>query len=74
MITVGKVRNADYYLEELQQDDAFTYYGSLERSGQWHGALANQLGLSGRVDPDHFRSILNGVRPDTGNALLKPTL
>ena len=69
MITIGKVRNADYYLHELHQDDAFTYYGSLERSGRWHGALAEELALEGLIDPDGFRAILNGVRPDTGTSL-----
>ena len=69
MITIGKVRNADYYLTELQHDDAHEYYGSLERSGRWHGSLAAELGLTGPVDPDDFRAVLEGVRPDTGTSL-----
>ncbi len=69
MITIGKVRNADYYLTELQNDDAYEYYGSLERSGGWHGTLAAELGLTGPVDPDDFRAVLEGVRPDTGTSL-----
>ncbi len=69
MITIGKVRNADYYLNELHQDDAYEYYGSLERSGQWHGTLAEELGLTGAVDSDDFRAVLEGVRPDTGTSL-----
>ncbi len=69
MITIGKVRNAEYYLNELQQDDAYEYYGSLERSGRWHGTFATELGLDGPVDPDDFRAILEGVRPDTGTSL-----
>jgi len=69
MITIGKVRNAEYYLNELQQDDAYEYYGSLERSGQWHGTFADELGLTGAVDPDDFRAVLEGVRPDTGTSL-----
>ncbi|MCP3860981.1 MAG: relaxase domain-containing protein, partial [Phycisphaeraceae bacterium] len=69
MITIGKVRNADYYLNELHQDDAYEYYGSLERSGRWHGTFAEELGLAGAVDPDDFRAVLEGVRPDTGTSL-----
>jgi len=69
MITIGKVRNAEYYLNELQQDDAYEYYGSLERSGRWHGTFAAELDLNGPVDPDDFRAILEGVRPDTGTSL-----
>lgn len=69
MITIGKVRNAEYYLNELQQDDAYEYYGSLERSGQWHGTFAAELGLGGPIEPDDFRAILEGVRPDSGTSL-----
>lgn len=69
MITIGKVRNAEYYLNELHHDDAYEYYGSLERSGRWHGTFAAQLDLTGPVDPDDFRAILEGVRPDTGTSL-----
>ncbi len=69
MITIGKVRNAEYYLNELQQDDAYEYYGSLERSVQWHGTFATELGLGGPIEPDDFRAILEGVRPDSGTSL-----
>lgn len=69
MITIAKVRNADYYLSELQHDDAYEYYGSLERSGRWHGTLAAELGLDSMVDPDDFRAVLEGIRPDTGTSL-----
>jgi len=59
MITTGKVRNADYYLTELQRDDAYEYYGSLERSGRWHDTLAAELGLAGPVDPESaWRTVL----------------
>jgi len=69
MITVGKVRDADYYLNELRQDDAYEYYGSMERAGHWHGTFAAELGLTGPVDPDDFGAVLDGVRPDTGMSL-----
>jgi len=69
VISIGKVRSADYYLGEVERDDAFGYYSNTERLGKWHGALAAELGLTGEVDPTDFRSILDGVRPDNGERL-----
>ncbi len=64
MISIGKVRSADYYLAEVGRDDASGYYVDTERVGRWHGRLAADLGLSGRVDPDDFRAVLEGLHPD----------
>lgn len=69
MISIGKVRDPDYYLQELHQDDAYEYYGSLERSGQWHGTFAEELGLTGQIDPEDFTAILEGKRPGTETPL-----
>jgi len=69
MISIGKVRSADYYLGEVERDDAFGYYASTDRAGHWHGSLAAELGLSGAVDPRDFRATLDGKRPDTGKKL-----
>jgi len=69
VISIGKVRSADYYLGEVERDDAFGYYSDIERLGRWHGVLAAELGLTGEVDPADFRSILEGIRPDTGERL-----
>ena len=63
MISIGKVRSADYYLAEVGRDDASGYYLDTERVGRWHGRLAADLGLSGRVDPEDFRAVLEGLRP-----------
>jgi len=71
VISIGKVRSADYYLGEVERDDAFGYYSDIERLGQWHGALATELGLTGEVDSADFRLVLEGVRPDTGERLTK---
>ena len=64
MISIGKVRSADYYLAEVGRDDSPGYYLDTERAGRWHGRLADDLGLSGRVDPDDFRAVLEGLHPD----------
>jgi len=69
MISIGKVRSADYYLGEVERDDAFGYYASVERAGRWHGDLAAEFGLTGAVDPRDFRALLEGIRPDTGGPL-----
>ncbi len=69
VISIGKVRSADYYLGEVERDDAFGYYSDEERIGRWHGTLAAELGLTGPVNSTDFRSILEGVRPDTGARL-----
>ena len=69
MISIGKVRSADYYLAEVGRDDSSGYYVDTERAGRWHGRLAADLGLSGRVDPGDFRAVLEGRRPDLGMRL-----
>ena len=40
MISIGKVRSADYYLAEVGRDDSPGYYLDTERVGRWHGRLA----------------------------------
>ncbi len=69
MITVSKVRDADYYLAEISADDAGAYYAGTERPGRWHGTLAELLGLVGDVDPADFRDLLAGKNPSTGTRL-----
>lgn len=69
MISIGKVRDAGYYLTEVTSDDAHAYYADPERLGRWHGTLAVDLGLQGQVDPDHFRDLLVGLRPGSGERL-----
>ncbi len=66
MVTIGRVRNAEYYLEEVFADDAYAYYGDLERSGRWAGTLAEQMGLTGQVEPDDFTLALEGRDPVSG--------
>lgn len=69
VITVGKVRDADYYLAEVTADDAHDYYAGAERPGAWRGSLAAELGLVGSVDPNDFRALLQGRRPRTDERL-----
>ncbi len=70
MITIGKVRNAEYYLCDVRHDDVAAYYTSVERPGRWHGQLAAAHGLAGQtVDPEAFRAVLDGRSPVTGEQL-----
>lgn len=54
---------------ELSRDDAFEYYESIERPGEWHGRPAEELGLRGQVAADDFRAVIEGRNPVTGEAL-----
>lgn len=74
VITVGKVRDADYYLAEVTADDAHDYYAGAERPGVWRGSLAAELGLVGPVDPSEFRALLEGRRPGTGARLTETSV
>ncbi len=69
MISIGKVRDADYYLAEIGQDDAAGYYVGDETPGRWLGTLAADLGLAGAVDADDFRVLLVGKMPGNGQSL-----
>jgi conjugative relaxase-like TrwC/TraI family protein len=69
MISIGKVRDAEYYVTETHADDVHRYYAESERTGTWAGSFAEQLGLSGDVDTADFRAVLNGKNPATGERL-----
>jgi conjugative relaxase-like TrwC/TraI family protein len=60
----------EYYIAEVATSAEDYYTGRGEFPGRWLGSLAAELGLSGRVDPNHFRSILNGKDPLTGEYLM----
>lgn len=66
MISIGKVRDTEYYLSETHADDVHRYYSGNERSGAWVGSFAADLGLVDRVDPADFRAVLSGEHPDGG--------
>ena len=48
-------------------EDYYTGHG--EAPGRWVGSLAAELGLSGQVDPEHFRAVLDGRHPFSGERL-----
>lgn len=69
MISIGKVRDADYYLAETHADDVHHYYAGNERLGVWAGSFAEAQGLRGSVDPNEFHSLIGGFNPKTGERL-----
>jgi conjugative relaxase-like TrwC/TraI family protein len=56
-----------YAQRHLQQSDYFDQKRTVE--GQWHGRGAELLGLSGRVSPEDFESLRQGLDPGTGEFL-----
>lgn len=71
MLNIGKLRvgAAEYYIGELAHSAEDYYLGHGEAAGRWVGSLATEMGLTGEVDPDHFRSLLEGHHPLTGEHL-----
>jgi TrwC relaxase len=58
-----------YYEEKYTVDD---YYSEQQRvTGQWHGKLAAELGLSGEVNHEDFSALLQGIDPHTGKILVE---
>ena len=57
-----------YYEAKWSHDD---YYAEKQRVvGQWFGRGADELGLNGPVTSEDFRSVLRGVNPVSGEALV----
>ena len=57
-----------YYEEKYSQDD---YYSEKQQVvGQWFGRGADELGLSGEVTTEDFRSVLRGFRPASAEVLV----
>lgn len=74
MLSVGKLRpgGADYYVGEIATSAEDYYLGHGEAPGRWVGSLAAEMGLHGDVNPDHFRAVLEGQHPLTGEQLVEP--
>ena len=68
MFNIGRLGAgaADYYTGKVARTAGQYYLGHGEAPGQWVGSLAEQIGLSGQVDPLHFRRVLDGQDPFTG--------
>jgi conjugative relaxase-like TrwC/TraI family protein len=70
VLNVAVIRSVAYYLDQVAHSRADYYVGRGEAPGRWRGALAASLGLTGTVDPDHLRALLEGRNPQTGDTFL----
>ena len=71
VLSIGKLSAGatEYYVGEVATSAEDYYSGRGEHPGRWVGSLAVELGLTGEVDPDHFRRVLRGQHPHTGDHL-----
>ncbi len=74
MLNIGKLRpgGGEYYVREVASSAEDYYLGRGEAPGRWVGSLAAEMGLEGEVDPEHFRALLDGRHPLTGEQLVDP--
>jgi hypothetical protein len=71
VLNIGKLSPgaADYYVGEVATSAEDYYTGRGETAGRWVGSLAQGIGLEGAVEPEHFRAVLDGRHPFTGERL-----
>src|SRR5215204_2647423 len=72
MLNIGKLGagGGEYYIGEIATSAEDYYTGHGEAAGRWIGTLAADTGLVGDVDPEHFRRVLLGQDPHTGETLI----
>ena len=62
---------AAYYLEVIANERDDYYLASGEAPGRWIGVGAGSLGLTGEVEADALRSVIEGVDPSTSEPLTR---
>lgn len=66
---IKDAQRATNYYTDMAKDD---YYANRhEKAGRWWGHGAEQLGLSGNVNAEDFRNLLNGLSPDGSEKLVQ---
>ncbi len=75
MLTISKPLSAGqaqaYHKEEFANAQG-NYYSEGDRiRGEWHGKLAEEWGLRGDVQEDHFARLANGQHPMSGEQLVR---
>ncbi len=72
MLNIGKLTPgaAEYYVGEVASSAEDYYTGKGEAKGRWVGSLREVLRLDGEVEPEHFRRVLLGQDPHTGDHLI----
>ncbi len=75
MLTISRPLSAGqaqaYHKEEFANAQE-NYYSEGDRiRGEWHGKLAEQWGLKGEVNEEHFERLASGQHPITGEQLVR---
>lgn len=73
MVSIGRPRDIDYYLDEVSVEDAIEYYGQ-DAQGEVSGRLAAAHGLSGPIDRAQAESLAALRWPDTGERITERSL
>jgi conjugative relaxase-like TrwC/TraI family protein len=75
MLTISKPLSsgqAQAYHKEEFANARDNYYSEGDRvRGEWHGKLAEQWGLKGEVNEEHFARLADGQHPITGDQLVQ---
>jgi conjugative relaxase-like TrwC/TraI family protein len=75
MLTISKPLSASqaqtYHKEEFANAHENYYSEGDHIRGEWHGKLANEWGLQGEVQEEHFGRLAHGQHPMTGEQLVR---
>jgi len=75
MLTISNPLSANqalaYHAEEFSNGRENYYTQDDQIRGQWHGRLAEQWGLRGAVEEEHFQRLTEGQHPITGEQLVR---
>ncbi|EHN09729.1 Ti-type conjugative transfer relaxase TraA [Patulibacter medicamentivorans] len=65
MLSIGKIAPGQhrYYEQQVARGRDDYYSGKGEAPGEWTGAAAARLGLSGQVDTEQFNAMIEGIDP-----------
>lgn len=74
MLTISKPLSAGqaqaYHSKEFTSAEQAYYNQQGQVHGEWHGKLAQELGLKGEVSEEQFSRLSNGQHPETGEQLI----
>ena len=75
MLTISKALNSGqaqtYHQMEFTSSTQSYYKQDGAIAGEWQGQLAEKMGLTGAVSPEHFTRLTDGQHPETGEQMVK---